>query len=152
MRRWTILIAVVALALAIPAAASAAPPEVVEDFTASWEGLDPGATAACGFDVYSEGSETVKVTVFSNNDGEATKVLVHINGSNTISSPDGGTVTDNWAFTVIDDLVAGTSSTLGNVFNMHAKGGASSSTIRGRSSSATAVLSFTDHTTRSYRT
>ena len=123
MRRWTVLIAVMALVVAIPAAASAAAPEVVEDFTASWEGLDPGATAACGFEVHSDGSETVKVTVFSNNDGEPTKVLVHVNGFNTISSPGGGTVTDNYAFRVIDDLVAGTSRTLGNVFNMHAKGG-----------------------------
>jgi hypothetical protein len=79
------------------------------------------------------------------------KVLVHVNGFNTINSPCGGTVTDNYAFTVIDDLVAGTSSTLGNVLNMDAKGGGILSTIRGRSSSARGAWLSTDLTMHSNR-
>lgn len=123
MRRLVVLFAVVALVM-VPTAAAAGPPEVVFEETFEWgPELDAGLSDFCGFDVWVQGSDRVKTTVFFDKDGAERLVRTKINGEQHFWTDHGTTAFDRWGFSVMEDLVAENVSVNGNVWNVHAGGG-----------------------------
>lgn len=123
MRRFAVMLAALALVL-VPTTAAAGPPAVVFEETFEWgPELDEHVSGHCGFDVFIQGRDRVKVTVFFDKHGNERLVRTKINGENHFTTDHGATAFDRWAFSLVEDLVAENLSVNGNVWNVHAGGG-----------------------------
>jgi hypothetical protein len=109
---------VVAMLLGIPLTAMAAQPVVVVDDTFTYgPEVRPVLSGYCGFEVMAEGSESVRVTEFFDNDDNFVKATVHVHG--TVSYwTDHGEANENFALS-ISFFPDGSQVVLGNVWNVH---------------------------------
>ena len=108
----------VAVLMVIPLTAIAAQPDVIVDDTFAFgPEVQPILSGYCGFDVVTEGSESVRVMDFYGQDGELTKTIVHVNGSARYWT-DHGVATENFALAV-KIFPDGSQVTIGNVWNVH---------------------------------
>jgi hypothetical protein len=111
----------VALAVLVPTAALATPPDT---FRIPVEGtfIDEGASAACGFDVLFEISGVQTVQVLYDAAGNPIRVQVHKNFEGTFSA-NGITLRQIERGQVFIDLVEGTETDIGLVFRVFLPGG-----------------------------
>ena len=122
MRRYLVLIVVLGM-MAIPAAALAAPPEVVVDETFSDTFLNGEVSAACAFDVWTMDTSSTKVTLFFNKDGSVNHEGIHVTGATEWMGPSGATAWEHWAWSGKYFPETDTFTQSGNVFNIHAGAG-----------------------------
>jgi hypothetical protein len=108
--------------MAIPAAALAAPPEVVVDETFSDTFLNGEVSAACVFDVWTMDTSSTKVTLFSK-DGSVNHEGIHVRGATEWMGPSGATAWEHWAWSGKYFPESDTFTQSGNVFNIHAGAG-----------------------------
>jgi hypothetical protein len=66
---------------------------------------------------------STKVTLFFDKDRAPLRVMVNERGMFHFTTGDSATAFDRFAFNVVEDLVDGTATLNGNVFNVHASGG-----------------------------
>jgi hypothetical protein len=123
-RRSLTLLAAVAILIGLVAApALATPPEVVDEGEFAVDGvLVDWMSAECGFNVYltSEGTYTEKM--FFDKDGVPATLRYHEVGK-VMWTSDYGETWENYAANQTIDLVAGTITVTGNVWNLHAGAG-----------------------------
>lgn len=106
--------------LALPSAAFAAAPLVVEDFTETFSGTIP-AGEMCEFEVQLEETIDVRVTVFFNADGSEDRIDAMVHGD-TVWSSEYGEVFEHWHVRDSFDPNTLTAMVTGNRWNGHQAG------------------------------
>ena len=108
----------VAMLMMIPLTAMAAKPALILDDTFTFgPEVQPTLSGYCGFEVMTEGSESVRITEFYDKTGDFAKATVHVNGSARYWT-DHGEATENFALN-IKFFPDGSQVTIGNVWNVH---------------------------------
>ena len=117
----SLLVAVAATALAFsPTASSAAPAVMTGSFS------DPGTetSALCGFPIVLSFAGTFRITVFSDQDGNAVRVTLHSNDVATATNPtNGNTLTGHEVADIRANLVRGTEAHTGLPIHFNVPGG-----------------------------
>ena len=122
MRRALVTALTFVVFAAIGGPAVAAPPEVLDDFTETFDNFIPAEESCGDFGVEESGSVRVRAKGFFKN-GELVRIQVHERGRSVFSHPEtGDSVVDNWSVMTDIDLVEGTVAENGTVFNVNDRG------------------------------
>jgi len=122
MRRSLTLLATVAILIGLVPAAALATPPVTESGGDAFSGPDAYMTAECGFDVSLAVEYTYTMRTFFDKDGAPVRLRFHESGE-TLWTSDNGEAWENYTVNTSVDLVDGTETFIGNVWNLHAGAG-----------------------------